>query len=53
EFTQIDIEASFLSEQEIMTITENMLRELFAKLLDVDLGDFPKMTYAEAMQRFG
>lgn len=53
EFTQIDIEASFLSEQEIMTITENMLRELFAKLLDVDLGEFPKMTYAEAMRRFG
>ena len=53
EFTQIDIEASFLSELEIMRITENMLRELFAKLLDVDLGEFPKMTYAEAMRRFG
>lgn len=53
EFTQIDLEASFLSEQEIMTITEHLLRELFVKLLDVELGDFPKMTYAEAMLRFG
>ena len=53
EFTQIDIEASFISEQEIMEITENMLREVFTSMMDVDLGDFPVMTHAEAMQRFG
>ncbi len=53
EFTQIDIEASFISEQEIMTITENMVRELFNSLMDVDLGNFPVMTHAEAIQRYG
>ena len=36
-----------------MSITERMIRDLFSKMLDVDLGDFPRMTYAEAMQRFG
>ncbi|MFT5722431.1 MAG: aspartyl-tRNA synthetase, partial [Motiliproteus sp.] len=53
EFTQIDIETSFLNEEQIMEITENMIRGLFLKLLDVDLGAFPRMPYAEAMQRYG
>lgn len=53
EFTQIDIETSFLGEEEIMGITERMIRELFQAVLDVELGDFPHMTYAEAMERFG
>ena len=54
EFTQIDIEASFVDEQEIMAITENMTREMFKKVMDENLpGSFPIMTYQEAMQRFG
>jgi aspartyl-tRNA synthetase len=54
EFTQLDIETSFLSEDEIMSLTENMIRELFSDVLDVKLPDpFPRMTYAESMLRFG
>lgn len=53
EFTQIDIETSFMSSQEVMKITETMIRDLFNELLDVDLGEFPSMPYSEAMQRFG
>ncbi len=53
EFTQIDIETSFLNEDEIMAITENMIRELFKSLLDVDLGEFPRMPFAEAMEKYG
>jgi aspartyl-tRNA synthetase len=53
EFTQIDIETTFLDAQSVMSITERMIRDLFNKMLDVDLGDFPQMTYAEAMKRFG
>ncbi|RTE64609.1 aspartate--tRNA ligase [Amphritea opalescens] len=53
EFTQIDIEASFLNEEEIMSITETMIRKLFLELKGVDLGDFPRMPYSEAMQRYG
>ncbi|MDR5865764.1 aspartate--tRNA ligase [Halomonas koreensis] len=53
EFTQIDLEASFVEEEDIMAITEGMVRNLFRDVLDVDLPDFPRMPYAEAMQRFG
>ena len=53
EFTQIDIETSFLDEGEIMEITERMVRELFKSVLDVELPAFPHMPYAEAMERFG
>lgn len=53
EFTQIDIETAFLDEQEIMAITERMIRELFKTVLQVDLPEFPHMTYAEAMERYG
>ncbi|WJG08116.1 aspartate--tRNA ligase [Aliiglaciecola sp. LCG003] len=53
EFTQIDIETTFLDAQGVMTITEGLIRDLFNKMLDVELGDFPHMTYAEAMRRFG
>ena len=54
EFTQIDIEASFVDEKEIMSIAENMTREMFKKVMDENLPDsFPVMTYQEAMQRFG
>ena len=54
EFTQLDIEMSFMDEDQIMTLIEGMIRELFASALDVQLPEpFPRMTYAEAMQRFG
>ncbi|MFA7388018.1 MAG: aspartate--tRNA ligase [Thiohalobacteraceae bacterium] len=54
EFTQLDIETSFLNEDEIMGIMESMLRELFKDVLEIDLPDpFPRMTYAEAVRRFG
>ncbi|HET8790761.1 MAG TPA: aspartate--tRNA ligase [Modicisalibacter sp.] len=53
EFTQIDIEASFVEEDDIMAITERMIRQLFAEVLDVKLPDFPRMPYSQAMQRYG
>jgi aspartyl-tRNA synthetase len=53
EFTQIDIETTFLDADGVMAITESMIRDLFNTMLNVDLGDFPRMTYAEAMKRFG
>lgn len=54
EFTQLDIEASFMNEEEIMAVMEEMIRQLFSKVIAVDLGDkFPLMTHQEAMQRFG
>lgn len=53
EFTQIDIETSFMNEVEIMGMAETMIRKLFKELMDVDLGEFPQMPYSEAMRRFG
>jgi len=54
EFTQIDCETSFLSEAEIRSIFERMIREVFQKAIGVSLpGPFPQMSYGEAMQRFG
>ena len=53
EFTQIDIELSFTDESEVMSLTEGMVKELFAQHLNVDLGAFPRMTWHEAMERFG
>ncbi|MFG6177318.1 aspartate--tRNA ligase [Halomonas sp. THAF12] len=53
EFTQIDLEASFVEEEDIMAITESMVRNLFKEVLEVELPEFPRMPYAEAMQRFG
>lgn len=54
EFTQLDIETSFLDELEIQEIMEVMIRGLFAEVLNVALPNpFPRMTYAEAMRRFG
>ncbi|QDP00944.1 aspartate--tRNA ligase [Thalassotalea sp. PS06] len=53
EFTQIDIETSFMTADQVMEVTETMIRDLFSKLLNVDLGDFPRMSYAEAMTRYG
>ncbi|MBU2812388.1 aspartate--tRNA ligase [Acidithiobacillus thiooxidans] len=54
EFTQIDIEASFVDEEAVMGIAEPMIRGLFAEVLGIDLPNpFPRMTYADAMHRFG
>ncbi|QYJ73651.1 MULTISPECIES: aspartate--tRNA ligase [Shewanella] len=53
EFTQIDIETSFMSSDQVMETTERMIRNLFLELMNVDLGEFPKMTWDEAMRRFG
>ncbi|MBK6717588.1 MAG: aspartate--tRNA ligase [Burkholderiales bacterium] len=53
EFTQIDIETSFLGEQEIRSMFEGMIRHVFRKTMNVELGDYPVMPYSEAMHRFG
>lgn len=53
EFTQIDIETSFMTADEVRAVTEKMVREMWQELLDVDLGAFPVMKYSEAMRRFG
>jgi len=54
EFTQLDIEASFMTEDGFMILMEAMIRELFATVLDTELPDlFPRLTYAEAMRRYG
>jgi aspartyl-tRNA synthetase len=53
EFTQIDIETSFLDEQDIMSITERMIRNLFNDMMSVDLGEFPRMPYSEAIAKYG
>ena len=53
EFTQIDIETSFLGEQEIRDMFEGMIRHVFKTALDVDLGDYPVMKYADAMHLYG
>lgn len=54
EFTQLDLEMSFMDEQDIQHLMETMIRELFAKFLQVELPNpFPRMTYHEAMQRYG
>ena len=53
EFTQVDIEASFVDAQDVMTIVETMLRELFVEILQVQLPEFPVMTYRDAMRDYG
>jgi aspartyl-tRNA synthetase len=53
EFTQIDIETSFLNEEEIRAITEAMVRQVFRRTMGVELPVYPVMPYSEAMHRFG
>jgi len=54
EFTQLDIETAFVNEDDIMSLTEDLVRKLFRDVLDVSLPDtFPRMSYAESMLRFG
>src|SRR5699024_1492325 len=52
EFTQVDIETSFLNEEEIMNINEGLIKHLFKTMMDVEFEDFPRMTYAEAMRDY-
>lgn len=53
EFTQIDIEASFVDEETLMSLTEDMIRALFREVMQVDLPEFSRMSYADAMRRYG
>ena len=53
EFTQIDLETSFLDENEIMDITEGMAKKVFKDVLNVDLGTFPRMLFSDAMFNYG
>ncbi len=54
EFTQVDIEASFMQEDDFMTLIEGMLRDLFREVLEVAFPDpLPRMSWAEAMRRYG
>lgn len=53
EFTQIDVETSFMSAEQVREIMERLVHELWLELLGVDLGKFPVMVYSEAMRRFG
>ena len=54
EFTQLDIETTFLDEAGIMNLMESMMRSLFVELLGAEVDDpFPRLTYAEAMERYG
>ena len=54
EFTQLDIEMSFIDEADVMSAMEGMMREVFSSVLKIDLPDpLPKLTYAESVRRFG
>lgn len=53
EFTQIDIETAFMSQEEIMASAEGMVSKLFSDVMQLELGEFPRMPYAEAMEDYG
>jgi len=53
EFTQVDIETSFMDQEAIMAVTENMIRDLFQQELGINLGAFPRMPFSEAMGKYG
>ena len=53
EFTQLDMEMSFMSQEEIIKLNENLIRYIFKTVKGVELGDFPRLTYAESMDRYG
>jgi aspartyl-tRNA synthetase len=53
EFTQLDIEKAFTDEDEIINLSEKLIKFVFKKLLEIKLPKFPKMTYSEAIERFG
>ncbi len=53
EFTQIDCEMAFVTQEEILNTFEGLTRHLFKSTLDIELGDFPRMTYDDAMEQYG
>lgn len=54
EFTQLDVEMSFVEENDVMNLMEDLIRALFKQLKGIDLGDpFPRLSYAEALRRYG
>lgn len=53
EFTQIDLEMSFANEEDVWNVTEGMIKHIVKKVKNIDLPDFPRITYQEAMDRFG
>ncbi|NGY03495.1 aspartate--tRNA ligase [Solimonas terrae] len=53
EFTQLDVETSFMTQDEIVALIEGLVKDLFQGVLGVDLGELPHMSYEEAMRRFG
>ena len=53
EFTQLDIEMSFVEQEDVLQVGEALIRAIWADVLDVQIGEIPRMTYAEAMRRFG
>ena len=53
EFTQIDIEASFITQSDIMTLTEGMLRSVFSSVIQIDLPEFPVLSWLDAMRDYG
>jgi aspartyl-tRNA synthetase len=53
EFTQLDMEMSFMSQEEILNLNENLMRHIFKEIKGVDLPTFPRITYADAMDRYG
>ena len=53
EFTQLDMEMSFMSQEEIIELNENLIRYIFKTVKGVELGSFPRLTYAESMDRYG
>ncbi len=53
EFTQIDLETSFMSEEDIMSVTEGMIRKIFNDVKGIELGEFPRMPFSEAMEKYG
>ena len=53
EFTQLDIEMAFVDQEEILTLAEDLVRKTFKEVMDVEFSEFPRMTFAEAMRRYG
>ena len=53
EFTQLDIESSFVDASDIMNLVTEMIKHVFKESLDIDLGDFPVLTYSEAIELYG
>lgn len=53
DFTQLDLEMSFVDVEDVLDVTERMFKQVWGEVMDVELPDFPRLPYAEAMERFG